>query len=312
MSGKYSRPVYVLDLPWQIFDLAILTLLVFFWSAFLYGWTLGGALGIAIAASAALGFTTIAYGSFVEPRRLRVRRMNVGVGERAVTVAFLSDIHVGPYKKTSWVRHLVRRTQALNPDVILLGGDFLYKKADALPYLEPLKELRAPLGVYAILGNHDEWKARKESIAWFERSAIPLLHNRSVRVQKNGASIVIAGAEDDWYGETDLAVALHDAGSSELSLVMLHNPDLATPAAKLLQKGPGKIVFFSGHTHGGQIRLPFIGSIMRLPHYLGRYFDRGLFSFEGVPLVLGAGLGESGPRARLFCPPEIVLVEVRF
>jgi predicted MPP superfamily phosphohydrolase len=219
-----------------------------------------------------------------------VRRHAVGVGERTLTVAFLSDIHVGPYKKTSWVRHVVRRTQALDPDVILLGGDFLYKKAEALPCLEPLKE----------------------SIAWFEHSSIPLLHNRSVRVQKNGASIVIAGAEDDWYGETDLAAALQDVGLSELSLVMLHNPDLANPAASLLRGRSRKTVFFSGHTHGGQIRLPFIGSIPHLPHYLGRRFDRGLFSFEGVPLVLGAGLGESGPRARLFCPPEIVLVKVRF
>ncbi len=312
MSGTYSRPVYVLDLPWQIFDLAILTLLVFFWSAFFYGWTLGGAVGVSVAALAALGFATILYGSCIEPRRLTVRRLTVGAGERGLTVAFLSDIHVGPYKKTSWVRNLVRRTQALDPDVILLGGDFLYKKAEALPHLEPLKELRAPLGVYAILGNHDEWKARKESVAWFERSAIPLLHNRSVRVQKNGASIAIAGAEDDWYGETNLAAALQDVGASDLSLVMLHNPDLARPAAKLLSARSGKTVFFSGHTHGGQIRLPFIGPIMRLPHYLGRRYDRGVFSFEGVPLVIGSGLGESGPRARLFCPPEIVLLEVRF
>lgn len=312
MSETYSRPVYVLDLPWQIFDLAILALLVFFWTLFLYGWTLSGAVGTGVLALAAVGFATIFYGSFVEPRFVRVRRYGVGTGERGLKVAFLSDIHVGPYKKTSWVRQLVRRTQALEPDVILLGGDFLYKKADALRYLEPLKDLHAPLGVYAILGNHDEWKARKESLEWFEASGIPLLHNRSVRVEKNGASIVIAGAEDDWYGETDLAAALQDAGASDLSLVMLHNPDLAHPAAKLLQTRSGKAVFFSGHTHGGQIRLPIIGPIMRLPHYLGRRFDRGVFSFDGVPLVIGAGLGESGPRARLFCPPEIVEITVCF
>ena len=312
MSGKYSRPVYVLDLPWQVFDLAILALLIFFWVGFLRGWAWGGVAGFVLAAASGIGFATIFYGSLIEPRRLRVRRTTVGTGERTLTVAFLSDIHVGPYKKTSWVRQLARRTQELEADVILLGGDFLYKEASALPYLEPLKELHAPLGVYAILGNHDEWKAREESLAWFRGANIPLLHNRCVRVQKNGASIVIAGAEDDWYGETDLAAALQDAGSTDLSLVMLHNPDLAPPAATMLRGRSGASVFFSGHTHGGQIRLPLIGAIMRLPHYLGRRFDRGVFSFEGVPLVLGAGLGESGPRARLFCPPEIVLVEVRF
>ncbi len=312
MARRYSEPVYVLDIPWQIFDLVIFVALAFFASAFFYGQVRGGTLGVLTMLASAVGFLTIAYGSFIEPRRLRVRRYAVGTGKRALSVAFLSDIHVGPYKKAPWVRHLVRRAQALKPDVILLGGDFLYKNAADLPQLEPLKDLRAPLGVYAILGNHDEWVSRKESLAWFEASGIPLLHNRSVRVENKGASVVIAGAEDDWYGETDLAAALKGVGTSDLSLVMLHNPDLATPAAKLLQEQSGTVVFFSGHTHGGQIRLPFWGPVMRLPHHLNRRYDRGVFSFEGVPLVLGAGTGESGPRARLFCPPEIVLVEVRF
>ncbi|WKZ29043.1 MAG: metallophosphoesterase [Patescibacteria group bacterium] len=312
MPGKYSKPVYVLDLPWQIFDLAIVSALAFFSAAFFWSRSVEGSFGILVMLASAAGFATIFYGSFIEPRRLRVRRYSVGAGERSLTVAFLSDIHVGPYKGRSWVRHVARKTQALKPDVLLLGGDFLYEKAEALPHLAPLKDMRAPLGVYAILGNHDEWKSRTEALAWFEASGIPLLHNRSARVEKDGASVVIAGAEDDWYGETDLAAALRDVGMADLSLVMLHNPDLAHPSAALLQARSGKTVFFSGHTHGGQIRLPFVGSVMRLPHYLGRRYDRGVFSFDGVPLVLGAGLGESGPRARLFCPPEIVLVTVRF
>ncbi len=312
MSRRYSEPVYVLDIPWQIFDLAIGVVLAFFAATFYWGVSLGGAFGATIAIACVIGFATIAYGSFIEPRWLRVRRYAIGEGKRVLTVAFISDTHVGPYKNAGWIRHLAERANALKPDVILLGGDFLYKKATALPDLQPFETLRAPFGVYAILGNHDEWVARKESLAWFASSSIPLVHNRSIRVEKNGVSLTIAGAEDDWYGETDLDAALRDVGHTALSIVMLHNPDLAPPAAKKLRGRPGRTVFFSGHTHGGQIRLPFFGSVMRLPHHLGRTYDRGLFEFEGVPLVLGAGTGESGPRARLFCPPEIVLVDVRF
>lgn len=312
MPRRYSEPVYVLDVPWQIFDLAIVVALTFFFAVQSYGFALGNALGVAVGIAGFLGFMTIFHGSFIEPRRLKIRRYAVGSGERTMTAAFISDIHVGPYKGARWVKRLADRANALKPDLILLGGDFLYKEARALPGLEPLKSLKAPLGVYAILGNHDEWKARAEALAWFEASGIPLVHNRSIRVEKDGASIVVAGAEDDWYGETDLSAALRDVGAADLSVVMLHNPDLAVPAAKMLSGRQGKTIFFSGHTHGGQIRLPLIGPIMRLPHHLERKYDRGVFSFDGIPLVLGAGAGESGPRARLFCPPEIVLAEVRF
>jgi predicted MPP superfamily phosphohydrolase len=231
---------------------------------------------------------------------------------RTLTAAFLSDIHVGPYKGEKWVRKLVESTNALNPDLILLGGDFLYRNADALPDLSPFKDLKAPFGVYAILGNHDEWKAGQEAIAWFQSSGIPLLINRNLRKEKDGQKISIAGADDDWYGETDLAAAFKDLAPDDVAVVMLHNPDLAIPAAAMLKGRPGPTFFFSGHTHGGQIRLPFWGSVMPLPHRLGRKYDRGVFAIDGIPLIIGAGLGEAGPRARLFCPPEIVLAELRY
>ncbi len=308
MPGTYSVPLE-LDIPWWAFDLAVFLLLGLFAALHVWGYRQGH---VPIALSGALGFLTVAYGSFVEPRLLTVRRYAFGEGERVLRVAFLSDIHVGPYKGEAWVKKLVDRTNALKPDLILLGGDFLYKEAKALPELAPLKALRSPLGVFAILGNHDEWKARHESLAWFEAAGIPLLLNRSARLAKEGVSFSIAGVDDDWYGETDLALAFKDIGPDEPAIVMLHNPDLAPPASELLKNRPGPAFFFSGHTHGGQIRLPLLGSVSNLPHYLGRKYDMGIFHFRGIPLVIGAGAGESGPRARLFCPPEIVLAEVRY
>lgn len=310
MPLRYSKPVYGHDLPWWLYDLAIAAGCWFFaWASVAWSrWWLAP-------------LVVLVYGSFIEPRFLIVRRYVVDVRDRvkaadaahatsrALKIAFHSDIHVGPYKRRAWVRKLVERTQALAPDLILLGGDFLHESGADVVELEPLKGLRAPLGVYAIMGNHDEYKASKEAHAWFAASGIPLVENRSVRA-KEGVSV--AGADDDWYGETDLDAALKDIPPDDLALVMLHNPDLAPHAAKLLKDRPGATVFFSGHTHGGQIRLPFIGPVPALPHHLGRKYDRGVFAFDGIPLVIGAGTGESGPRARLFCPPEIVLVTVRY
>jgi predicted MPP superfamily phosphohydrolase len=298
MSARYSKPVYGHDIPWWIYDLTIAAgCLCFAWAA--VSWSKLALVPLAV----------LLYGSFIEPRLLTTRRYVVGEGKKTLKIAYVSDIHVGPYKGSAWVKKLVRRTHALAPDLILLGGDFLHEPAKDLPQLEPLKDFRAPLGVYAILGNHDEYKASKEAHAWFAGSGVPLLENRSVKA-KDG--VTVAGADDDWYGRTDLEAAFKGIPSDDLAIVMLHNPDLAPHAAKLLKGRPGKTVFFSGHAHGGQIRLPFIGPVPPLPHHLGRKYDMGVFAFDGIPLVLGAGAGESGPRARLFCPPEIVLVTMRY
>jgi len=303
MPSKYTKPVYGHDIPWWIYDVAIAAGCWFSaWAS--VAWSRWWLAPLAV----------LVYGSFIEPRFLIVRRYEVGKGDRALKIAFLSDIHVGPYKRSAWVRKLVERTQTLAPDLILLGGDFLHESGGDVVELEPFKDLRAPLGVYAIMGNHDEYKASKEAHAWFETSGIPLLENRAVHPSQ---SIAVAGADDDWYGETDLAAAFAGIRPDDAAVVMLHNPDLAPHAAALLKGRPGATLFICGHTHGGQIRLPFIGPVPTLPHHLGRKYDRGVFAVPGtegtgMKLVIGAGAGESGPRARLFCPPEIVLVTMRF
>jgi len=298
MPSRYSKPVYGHDIPWWVYDLTIAAGCSFFaWAAF--AWSKLAIVPLAV----------LLYGSFIEPRLLKVARYAIGKGERTLKIAYVSDIHVGPYKGSAWVRKLVRATHALSPDMILLGGDLLHEKAKDLPKLAPIEDFRAPLGVFATLGNHDEYKASAEAHAWFARSGMPLLENRSVR-PKEGVSV--AGADDDWYGHTDLEASFKDIPPDDLAIVMLHNPDLAPHAAKLLKDRQGATIFLSGHTHGGQIRLPFIGPVPKLPHHLGRKYDRGVFAFDGIPLVLGAGVGESGPRARLFCRPEIVLVSMRY
>lgn len=321
MSRRYTSPVWEREVPPLAYDAAIVIGLL-------------GSCGLALRVHPIfwLAAAVLFWGSFVEPRLLTVKRYAVGKGERALRIAFLSDIHVGPYKRAGWVRRLVWRTQALAPDLVLLGGDFLYIDAEPLDELTPLKDLKPPLGVFAVLGNHDERHARREAEAWFGNAGIPLLHNRSVRLTKDGAPFSVAGTDDDWYGDVDFSAAFGDLRPDEPAVVILHNPDLAPPAAERLRGRTAPTLFFSGHAHGGQIRLPLLGPVPRLPHHLGRKYDRGLFPLpaaptsdektsgekmsddkgSGIVLVIGQGVGESGPRARLFCPPAIELVTLRF
>ncbi len=309
MPQKYSKPVYERDVPWQVYDLAIIAAAALFVAA-----------ALALTPWFLAPLVVLLYGSFVEPRILTVKRYDIGAGDpaspkglrgasRKLTIAYLSDIHVGPYKGKSWVARVVARTNALRPDLVLLGGDFLCREGADAPELEPLENLKAPLGVYGILGNHDEWKpgAPEAAKAQFAKMDIPLLLNRTVRFEHDGVGVAIAGVEDDWHADTDFAAALREALPDDALIMMIHNPDLAPHAAKFKPR-----LMLSGHTHGGQIRLPFFGAVPRLPHWLGRRYDRGAFFFDGSPLIISQGLGESGPRARLFCPPQIVLVTLRF
>jgi predicted MPP superfamily phosphohydrolase len=309
MRERYSRRIRGAKLPWWTYDILIAVGLVACGVSAFSGRSLLGAAG-------ALGAAVLLYGSFIEPRLLTVRRHEVGpeTAKGRLKIAFLSDIHVGPYKGRAWLSRVVRKVNALKPDLILLGGDFLYDRSSDVADLVPLGDLGAPLGVFAINGNHDGYFGVEAIRAAFTKMGVPLLENRPVAVEGQGRRFAVVGIDDDWFGGADFSAAFSGVVPGDLPIVMLHNPDLAQFAARYRPA-----LMLAGHTHGGQIRLPLLGSVPSLPHHLGRRYDRGLFFFpmsEGpgaalAPLIIGQGLGESGPRARLFCPPQIVEVILR-
>lgn len=247
------------------------------------------------------------WGSFIEPHILTVRRFIVGTGKNTMRIVFISDIHVGPYKGARWVKRLVRKTNALKPDLILLGGDFTYEDASDPSSLSGFIELRARYGVMGIMGNHDFSSHHENKIQTvLENANVVMLRNMSKGFMHKGIHCVVTGVEDDWEGDTDFEKANKDIKKEDCVIALIHNPDLAPHAAKF-----HPALMLSGHVHGGQIRLPFMGAIAPLPHHLGRKFDRGQFNVSNTPLIIGQGVGESGPRARLFCPPQIVQIELR-
>lgn len=252
----------------------------------------------------ALSWVVVFYGSFIEPKMLIVREQTVSLATDAQTsmrVALIGDIHVGPYRNEAWVRKVVEKTMTLHPDLILLAGDFIFDDPSQVSHLGPLGDLSAPFGVYAVLGNHDYEGWRPEVITQtLEALGIEVLENESVIL--GSSNLTLAGISDLWFA-ADLTQAIEGLRQEDKVILLSHNPDIVLREESRLAD-----VVFSGHTHGGQIRLPFFGSIPPIPDELGRAYDRGFYLYEGLPLFVTSGVGETGPRARLFNPPEISLL----
>lgn len=268
-----------------------------------------------------LAWATIFYGSFIEPRSIVVNQNTIDLTKNpkvSIRAVVISDFHVGPYKKTDFVEKVVARTLELKPDIILLGGDFVFSSADETKYLEPLKNLKAPLGVFAVLGNHDynelnppipldvqNDKTRAIAIADALKSfGIKVLINKTEFITKNGRTIYLIGIDDIWTNRAEIPyqVAPHP------SVLLSHNPDIVAKAADI-----GIDLLIAGHTHGGQIRLPFIGPVPAIPDELGRNFTHGLYNFgKNTQMYITNGIGEWGTRARLFNKPEIAILQIKF
>lgn len=237
-----------------------------------------------------------------------------------LTVAFLTDLHSGPYIGLGSVRAWVGATLALRPDLILLGGDQFDRRSEAASgdLLAELARLRAPLGTYAVWGNHDyghfgheerrprdprrpDWTARREQLeAAFAAAGVPVLRNAGRAVR---GDLWVSGVDDYWNGRPDAAAALAGAGT-RATLLVSHNPDL------LPELPPGVGLALSGHTHGGQVRLPLVGAPLVPSRYGQRYAMGWVTGAHGTPGYVSRGLGLSGLPLRNLCEPEIALLRL--
>lgn len=243
---------------------------------------------------------------FVEPQLLTVKRVRVQLTKQPSTykrVAFLSDLHAGGGKGERFYWRLAERVMALKPDVILVGGDFVELHERTLHEIEPLKRLRAPGGIFFILGNHDiidsPGKIRNRIQSWGWESVT----NRRMEAQVEGKSLSIVGFDDVRATVPKAELLSHHGHPS--SILLVHSPD----DLEGLETG-GVGVILCGHTHGGQVRLPLIGSILPLPMRAPRRYDRGVKDWYGTPFIISQGLGEALLPLRFFCPPQIVLLEI--
>lgn len=223
-------------------------------------------------------------------------------------VALLSDIHVvGPDMPPSRLARIVRQVNALDTDVVLLAGDYVSDKRSATRTysgaegLAPLSALRAPRGVYAVLGNHDHWRDAGEISRALRKANVRILDNEAVTV----GGMRLGGVDDEYTGNADLKRTVGAMRSAPGAKVLLtHSPDVvpATPRDVTL--------VLAGHTHCGQIRLPIYGALS----YVSKYGDRfgcGLITEGPRRVVVTAGIGTSVLPFRLGAPPDVWLLTLK-
>lgn len=262
---------------------------------------------LAAAALCAVWLAVI-YGSFIEPMMLVVRRQTVEIAraETPVRVALVSDTHLGAYRFEEWADRVVRTVNGLEPDLVLILGDIVSTERGTR-MLAPFGKLGPRYGTFAVLGNWDYGAGAVEVRKAIESYGVEVLTNEAYPIDVDGRTLWVAGVDDVWFGRPDLDAALGEVPEDGTVLLATHNPDIAHEAEV---RGVGLLV--GAHTHGGQVRLPLIGPVAPLPTRLGRRFDRGLFELGPMRMFITSGAGESGPRARLLDPPEVVLLTVRF
>ncbi|MDD5043567.1 MAG: metallophosphoesterase [Patescibacteria group bacterium] len=264
----------------------------------------------------------IFYGSFIEPRIITVKNKYLDINpnsDNTVTIALLSDIHVGPFKKSGFVNKISSKLLALNPDLIFFAGDQVfggYDKIDGLKNLAPATE-RIPS--YAVSGNHEYDIGRiyefnkfidksSEVQDIFESIGANYLSNESRLINIRDSQFWLLGIDDVWAGLDNMEHALKYTDNNYPKIVLAHSPDIMRT---IIRRNRQVALILCGHTHGGQIRLPFIGSVPTIPTFFGRQYDKGLFKIKNYLLYITSGIGESGTRARLFNPPEIVLLHIK-
>ena len=283
---------------------------------------------------AATGFSTATYGVGIEPLRLgvtdyHVRPRNWPVG-LDLKIAAIADIHAcDPWMSLAHIETIVARTNALRPDLIVLLGDYVaghrhhIGRIDAAAWAPVLGGLKAPLGVHAILGNHDYWddrtvqrNGRGVPVAQqaLEAAGIPVYENEVVRLTKDGQAFWLAGLGDQLayvparrfrsvprIGVDDLAGTLRKVTDRAPVILMAHEPDIAlrVPSRVSLQ--------LSGHTHGGQVRL--LGWSPAVPPRNGVNLAYGHIRTQ-CDVIVSGGLGCSLMPVRIGMPPEIVQVTV--
>jgi hypothetical protein len=232
--------------------------------------------------------------------RIPLAIRNLHPALEGLTIVQITDVHLYPLTQPELVKKSVLMTNELKPDLVVLTGDYVWQDLDAIYELAPLfAGLDAKYGIFSTLGNHDYWLDADVITRAMESAGLPVLINQGVSIQQGKGSIFVAGLDDGWSGTPDLDETLDGANSSEPVILLCHEPDLADRYSL-----DGRVdVQLSGHTHGGQIRLPGIGAMV-LP-YLGRKYDIGLYRVNEMLLYTNRGLGVISEPVRFNCPPEI-------
>lgn len=225
---------------------------------------------------------------------------------RPLIVAFASDFHAGPSTHPEVFSELFDELSRIQPDVLLLGGDFVSCKSVYCGVIAAsLARHHPPFGKYAVFGNHDLWADEPHLTGLLADAGVEVLVNRNRALPPPFDSVSICGIDDPWTGDVDARQAFADAAG--IRIFLTHSPD-----GLLLLDGENFDVGFAGHTHGGQIALPDGTPIIVPNGPLCRAYAHGRFELDGNgPLIVSRGIGCSTIPIRFNADPELVICTVR-
>jgi predicted MPP superfamily phosphohydrolase len=264
---------------------------------------------IALAASAVWGF-------FIEPNRLVVHHDAIVIDSwpkelSGLRIAMIGDVHTDVrYINEAKLQKIVDLTNAENPDVIVLLGDFIHGTRNNPDHVEPevtaayLKNLKAPLGVFGVLGNHDWWYNGEKVRSAFESQGIPILDDDAKEINWRGHSFWLAGLADLWTRPQHIEQTIGKAPAGSTVIALTHNPDIFPT---LPQTVP---LLLAAHTHGGQVYIPLLGTPV-VPSRFGSKYTAGHVFENNHHLYVTTGIGTSIMRVRFLVPPEIMILTVQ-
>jgi hypothetical protein len=224
----------------------------------------------------------------------------------SLTLAFASDFHAGPTTHPELFERLVEQLIAHEPDVLLLGGDYVWCRPEYLEVLcAGLSRFQPRLGTYAVLGNHDLWADDARITRRLATAGIEVLVNRNCALAEPFECVSVCGTDDPWIGSADVPAAFR--GARPIRIFLTHSPD-----ALLLLGNERFDVGFAGHTHGGQVALPDGTQIVTAGGPLCRAYGRGRFEIPGSgPFFVSRGIGCAILPVRINSDPELVLCTLR-
>jgi len=260
------------------------------------------------------GIIIASYACFVEPFRLVVTSYTVETdkwtSDKPLKIVLLADIHsINPWMTPAHLDKIIEETNKLNPDIVLLLGDYVATHPFGVQVppedgVRPYKNIKSVCGVYAILGNHDLHKSKGWPEA-FAKTGIPILRNDAQKIQCEAQSFWIAGLDEWRLGHVDISKTIKKVSDNDSIILMTHNPDAFVEIPETIA------LTVAGHTHGGQIRLPFLGAVSAvIPSKYGLRYAYGHIQENGKDLVVSSGLGMTGIPLRFLDPPEITVVNL--
>jgi len=260
------------------------------------------------------GIGAYKYGTLLEPEWLAIEYVTIPIPRlkplfEGFRIVQMSDFHLHPYTQIDQIVNAVDEANRLKPDLVVLTGDFVLENADSIYELAPvLSRLNAKYGVFSVLGNHDLWTNASVVRSGLEEIGLPVMKNSGISLSIGQDMINLAGLDAAWDGQPDLNLALRDLPQGIPTILLMHEPD----TADIFSQDKRVSLQLSGHTHGGQVRIPIMGAPV-LPDY-GKKYDSGLYRVNEMWLYTNRGIGVIGPPVRLNCRPEITeitLVEDR-